>query len=416
MNTRNRLVAKSALGMLQTEFVADRSNTATVTRSGEIQMQLYHSFTAAREHWLAFEAEADHYAFQRYVWLHSWYETVGRSEGVQPCIVKITHAEAGTLMVLPLGIIRRLSMRCLAWMGGDLSDYLGPLLCREFERHIDSTQFAWLWAHLTTLLPPHDAVLLERQPALIGNQANPFVSLPCQCHPSRAHQVRLQGGFEDFLAKTRSAKTLSTERRKRRKLAALGPVEFLVPQTPADIERVLQALLRQKSEAYQQLGVRDLFADTRWREFIRRLSEHHIQDGFVRLMALTVNGKIVATHWGVLHKHRFYYLLPAYERGDVVGLSPGNALLHEMLRWCFDNGVSMCDFTVGDEGYKAHWSDVDMRLFEHTTAVSPRARLLLLAPRITRSLKTIVKSNPRLLSGVLKLRATSGSVLRRRVK
>jgi CelD/BcsL family acetyltransferase involved in cellulose biosynthesis len=245
----------------------------------------------------------------------------------------------------------------------------------------------------------------------VGDQPNPFRQLGGTPHPSHAHLVHLEGDFDAFLARMRSAKSRSTDRRKRRKLAGQGTLSFVVADHDGvEAQRLLDAVMRQKSANYRELGVADLFASQAYRDFLRALCEGDEAPFLVHLSGLLLDDRIVATHFGLLHKQRLYYLLPAYERDEISALSPGSAHLHYLLQWCFANGVKVCDFTVGDEPYKYLWRDTELELVDYVQPVSPRGRLYAAGWNTARRIKRRIKQSPALLAAVLGWRARLASI------
>ena len=255
-------------------------------------------------------------------------------------------------------------------------------------------------------MPDHDAVVYSKNnQKFINGQRNPFAALKCRPHPSNAHLAHLADSFDGFLKQARSPKSLSTERRKRRKLEQHGQLSFSVAQHQDDFERVLQTTFRQKSVSYRELGVTDLFADTTYREFVEHLSREHAVDGFIHLSWLEQNDRILATHWGLVHGKRFYYLLPTFERGPLARFSPGNIHLQHLLEWCIDNDLEVFDFTVGDEEYKLQWRDTQLNLLDHMQGVSIRGYLYVAFVSARNELKRRIKASSTLRRAFLSLRS-----------
>jgi len=378
-----------------------------------IEIRVCTSLEALRGIWESIEVHGHGYAFQSYAWLSAWFETIGRRSGVTVCAVLVEDAHGQPLMLLPLGVERRRMATRLVWLGGVLTDYQAPILAHDFAQRFDVTHFADLWSLIRGQLPPHDAVIFERQPEFIDTQENPFNSLGLVAHASRAHQVQLEGDFQSFLANKRSKKTLATERRKRKKLARLGNLTYVVAHEATDIERIITATIRQKSDNYRELGIIDLFADEPHRDFVRLLTTRYADSGFVHLSALMLDDRIVATHWGLVYKKRLYYLLPSYERGEITRYSPGNILLHHLFEWCFENGLTLADFTVGDEPYKLQWRDTELRLFEYRKANTLKGHASVLPSAIRSQAKRTIKRSPALLNTLYVLRSHKARLARR---
>jgi len=362
----------------------------------QIKITIFDSFDAVSSVWNWFEREGDCYAFQSMRWLRNWYVLIGSKSNVQVCLVLVECPEGQPLMLLPLGIRKRGFISYLVWLGGTITDYQAPLLSKDCTQRLSASLFARIWRDVQMKLPHFDAVFLERQPEFVVAQKNPFLSMPCAPHASSAHSTQLSGTLESFIKEKRGSKWNSTERRKERRLAEQGQLAFVVAGGQDDIDRILPAMMRQKSQSYTELGVTDLFEQDRYRDFFKYMSEHHIEDSFVHLSALTLDGRILATHWGLVYKGRFYHLMPTYERGEYTRYSPGNILMRYMFEWCIQNGVQIYDFTVGDEPYKYEWRDQELQLFDCLQPLTMRGFLYVWPISLQRRLKRKIKRSPAL--------------------
>jgi CelD/BcsL family acetyltransferase involved in cellulose biosynthesis len=371
---------------------------------------VYTSIDESAAAWRDFEAEADCWPFQCFDFVEAWLATVGCAEGVEPCIVMVADSAGEPLMLLPLALQKRGPLRTLSWIGGVMADYKAPLIARDLDGKLDYGAFASIWATIRRTLPAHDMVTFDAQPELIGAQRNPFATLSGCPHPSLSHYTRLEGDFDSFLAAKRSSKSRWRLRRKYKRLQELGEVEFVIPETPSEIEAIMRSVIEHKSRLYSELGVRDRFAMPGVREFCLKLATEGPR-GLTHVSALTLDGEVVAGHWGLAFRKRFFFLFPSYGEGDVQRLSPGVLLLQHLFQWCFENGIEEFDFTVGDESYKDLWCDVDLELFHHVEATS----LMGVAPAAVNSastrLKRAIKNSDRLWPIAERARSVLGNTV-----
>jgi CelD/BcsL family acetyltransferase involved in cellulose biosynthesis len=189
-------------------------------------------------------------------------------------------------------------------------------------------------------------------------------------NPLSAHAVRLSPQWDALYQQACSAKTRQTDRRKERRLADFGIVAFEPAVAPEDSGPALEALFELKSRRYRRTGARDIFARPGFAEFYAGLTRDGGSDPAVRLATLTVGGRIAAVHWGLVHRRRFYYLMPAFDEDAWGETSPGAVLYRRLLQWACEAGLDTFDFTIGDEPYKARWCDVTMPLWDHVAAHS----------------------------------------------
>jgi CelD/BcsL family acetyltransferase involved in cellulose biosynthesis len=358
------------------------------------QITIFDSFDAAKSVWMEFEHEADCYAFQSFNWLSNWHLKLGSEPQVQVFIVYVEYPAGRPLMLLPLGIQKRGIASCLVWLGGVISDYLGPLISKDYSRTFNASRFEILWKDIQSELPHFDAVLLEKQPESIAGQHNPFLFLHCEPHTCSAHSTSLTGPLDSFLKTKRSSRWLSGERRKERRLGEQGTLSFLIGKEQQDIERILAEMARQKSASYKEMGVSNLFEQQSYRDFFECMSRLHTRDCFVHVCTLMLDQRILTTHWGLVYKNRFYFIMPTYDNSAYARYSPGNILLRHMFEWCIENDVQVFDFLAGDEAYKDLWCDQTLKLYSHFDSHTWKGFLFIWPVRLQRRIKRGIKGSP----------------------
>jgi CelD/BcsL family acetyltransferase involved in cellulose biosynthesis len=374
------------------------------------KIKVYETFDGIDELWKGFEEESACYAFQSYTWLRNWYNFIGSVHGIRLCIIVVEYPEGQPLMLLPMGIQAHWGFRCLVWLGGKITDYQGPLLKHNYSEKIPTDLFFSIWKTIQQKLPLHDAVYLEKQPVEIAGLSNPFLELSCVPHPSNSHVAHLPDRFDDFLKQRRNGKWLSTHRRKQRRLAEQGQISFVIAKEKVEIDRILKALLCQKSRNYREMGVTDLFGENGYRKFFEYMSSRYINDDLVHLSALSLDENILATHWGLAYKGRFYYLFPSYESDLYAQYSPGTLLLQYLFEWCIENDINIFDFTDGDEPYKSLWCDQIIKLYDYFEARTFKGHLCILLLRLKRRAKLEIKQSERLLKLFYKIRSKNAMI------
>ncbi len=368
-------------------------------------LSVHNEFSSVQAIWRQFEKTADCFAFQTFDFLESWYEHIGHRSSIDLQIVVAWGTDAVPLMILPLGIEKAGFARKLTWLGGDVTDYNAPLLAPAFAEHVKPGEFSRLWTDILAAIPAHDWVELLYQPALIDNQANPFMELPAHLNASGAHMTLLGGDFEKFYKGKRSSKARSHLRNRRKKLEALGEVTFVYPDTQADISASVENLIQLKTASLNAMGVRNFLADPGYGEFYKLLAEKLSGPSDVHVCHLEVGGKYVAGIWGLVHRKRFYYLLASYDGAGFGRFKPGVQTLVETMRWATDQGIEVFDFTVGDESYKGTWCEMHIDLHNHLSANTVRGALAAMRARGFLAAKRKIKQTPLLWDNFTKLRS-----------
>lgn len=355
------------------------------------RVQVTSSFEEAEPDWRALETTGDAIVFQTYDWQATWYRVVSRRKLIQPCIVIVRMMDDLPLMLLPLGIVRRGLCRALTWLGGELADYNGPVLAAGAAADLDGRSFEALWRQLCSELPTFDYVDFQRQPAEIGDQQNPLRQLSSQTDPISGCYTRLQPSWTSYHNAKRGAQTRRKERRKEGKLGEHGPIDFVIAQTATEIDRIVAAMVAQKSASYQRKGVRNLFRDQAYVDFIKAFTHAYAASGLVVLAAIEVQDEIVAAQWGLVRNKRFYCLVHAHDQGRFGRYSPGNILLRRLLEWSCENDIRIFDFTYGEESYKDHWCEGRLTLHESLLPQTSLGRVVVLGIRCRDGMRGIVK-------------------------
>ncbi len=366
--------------------------------------------------WTALEQTGDCTAFQSYAFVSTWFAHVGRAEGVTPCVVVGWDAEDagegnGPLFIMPLALTHGALGTKLGWLAGNVSDYQGPLLAKNFALRVRPGQFKDLWIQIRQMLPEHDVVELTAMPAKIGAQANPFMQLSSMTqHASSAHMTRINNGWDAYYDSKRSSGSKKRDRQKRRKLEEFGETVLVTPTDTATIAETVDMLIAQKSVAFARMGITNIFDKPGMRDFYKALATDAAANGLVEVSRLEVGGQIAATNWGISFKGRFHYVLTSYDeqQTELAKRGPGMIQLMELMKHAADTGHTEFDFTVGDEGYKGDWCEIETVLYDHVEAASVRG-LLIRLPRITfLKAKRFIKQTPVLWQAYTRMRAATG--------
>lgn len=296
-------------------------------------------------------------------------------------------------MLLPLGIERVRGGRALVWLGAPLADYRGPILASK-GADVVKTFSLTIWPMILEQLPQVDYLHLTSQPSCIGGQANPFLQLNHRELSYRAHNATLKGDWQSFYRVKRSAKSRNTERRKAKKLMAMGELSFKIATTPAMNETMLGALFDQKSTRLAAQGAADPLAIPGVQAFVRDLTKANVGEGPIQLAALLLDDRIIAVHWGAVHRERFYFLLPAIDIAETARHSPGGLLINHLIEWAFSQGLQLFDFTIGDEPYKAHWCEQIEPIYETLIPISARGQIVVAALKLDAFVRHQVRSRP----------------------
>ncbi len=346
---------------------------------GGLPLEVYSTFADAEAAWRDVEQQCFGYAYQGYDWLSRWYQEFGQQDGITPQIVVVRDAQRVPLFLFSLGISSVHGMRVLTWMGNDLNSHQAPFMHTSAAAWVTDVGFARLWREVRAAVQRHDAVHLIDQPARIGPHANPMVRLRGSYFAGgESHQANLTRAtgatgaerWDAYLQSVMSSRGQKDLARRRRRLQERGEVRFVVASEPAEALRITERMMEQKRWRFIETQAPDVFARSDYQRLFSRVATECLDSGFARVFALYCGDEIVATSWTLLADGWLTGLYSGYEEGEWERLSVGNILRNEMIAWCFEQGVEVIDFSVGDEPYKRMWCDERMALTEYLAATS----------------------------------------------
>jgi CelD/BcsL family acetyltransferase involved in cellulose biosynthesis len=383
-------------------------------RATAVDLAIYDELASVEDIWRQFERTADCTVFQSFDWLSLWHRHVGERRKVTPAIIVGRCRHSGEMLfLLPLAVWPG-SVRRLAWLGSDLSDYNAPLIAANFTGSAAADQFPALWGEACKILQTrphhrHDVVALTKMPETVGAQVNPMLMVGGALNPSGAHIAKLWNNWTEFYQAKCSRATRQRDRAKGRRLGQYGEVCLVTPQQRSELTTTLNTLFAQKAKGLARMGIPDMFGHPGYREFFLDLALNPATRRLVHISRLDVGPTSAAINFGLIFRGTYYHLIASYDDGEVSRFGPGAAHLRELLRHAIELGCERFDFTIGDEPYKTRWSDSTLNLYDYTAAATvrgwPVAGLIL----ASRPLKRAIKQDARLWTGFTWLRSMIGS-------
>jgi CelD/BcsL family acetyltransferase involved in cellulose biosynthesis len=297
----------------------------------------------------------------------------------QPLFIAILGHRDEPLALVPLSIEddhhyfgRMKPVRVLKFLDGGFCDYNAPVLFPP-AADWDIGTARMIWTGLRKVLPAFDISIFEKMPDQVADLPNPFSLFKTKHSVESGHAAQLTGNWADFSGKLPSRHSWRT-----RRFQALGPPSFEVAETAEQYDLFTEALIRQKRRRQFETGGRGAYGEhsprVRYLTGARRLI---YPSGPICMFALRINDVIVATVFGLLLERWFIGESFGYEGGDWRAYSPGHLLLNKVVEWCFDKGVSVFDFGIGDEPYKNLYCDAVISLGEAKIPTTIRGRVML---------------------------------------
>ena len=321
----------------------------------EFEYKIFEKFKDAKTLWEKLEINADLTPFQSYYWMNSWYDTIGKeikNLEVRIVFIDFNHNEK---ILLPLGITKHFFINKLSYLGSYQADYMVPIISKNFS--INRKQFLNVWNKIVKKLGQIDFIDFNQQLRFINQTLNPFFNIYNPVMIGKATHTNLNNQWEETYNHIFSSKTRQTDRRKLKKIKLNGNYKFFVAKCTEEKNKIIHAMIKQKTKRYKKTNVWNMFSKS---EYIEFYDSHKSKEKFsnfkMHFSALMVDNDYVATHFGIITKDTFLYLMPGQDEDTFSKYSPGRLLIIELMKWSEKNKLKIFDFTIGDEVYKHHWA------------------------------------------------------------
>ena len=296
--------------------------------------------------------------FSRYEYLSEWWKTLGGGEWKNADLVLISATENDQLVgIAPLFIAEYEGQQTLLLVGSiEISDYLDLIVRKsDLPRFLSglldflASSHGVSWSALDWYNVPDDS------PALAALQAES--ESRGWTHHQEVYRptprIALNGSFDDYLESI-DKKQRHEMRRKMRRAAESGRVNFYIVEKNADIEPELDAFFHLMVQDPNKAN----FLHPAMREHLTATLRAAHAGGYLWLAFLEVDGVKAAATLCFDYKNKLW----GYNSGvsfDFKEMSPGWVIMAYDIQWCCDNGRHEFDFMRGDEEYKYRMGGVN---------------------------------------------------------
>jgi CelD/BcsL family acetyltransferase involved in cellulose biosynthesis len=289
-----------------------------------------------------------------------WVEAMGGEARVSPCFLWARHAsgqEAAWPLVALRGGWRQGFVRLMIPVGAAARPILPGMTLFDYQDPVAAPVAEGASVLADGFWPALLAELRGRQGDWFDRCAFPKVRAACfqpgagAVPGDTAPFVDLApyGDLEAFLM-ARKPRLRTNIRRSFRLLEAVGPVEFRMHGTD-EIETILgwlPALEAARAERYPGSAMPA--------GFLRGVIVEGMAAGLLACSSLSVAGRAVSWDVGFLKGGVYYGYVRSFDT-EFAQASPGMAHLARIVEWMIAGGGSRLDFLLGDEKYKAGWTD-----------------------------------------------------------
>ncbi|MFE1601705.1 GNAT family N-acetyltransferase [Methylobacterium sp. ID0610] len=337
--------------------------------------------------------------YQRFDFAAAYMTTIGRAEAASPFVAVLRDPLGRVRLLLPFAVRRELGLTVARVIGGPHANFHMPIFA---TREAAGLPHGTIVAALRRLgrVAGIDAFAFAHQPRIWDGTANPL-AVGGTPSASDAYGMRLDGDAEATIRRLFSGDARRKLRQKEKWLVdAHGPVTHRVAATPVEAEAILAAYLTQKAARFAQLGLSDPFAGPAARDFLTASclpSPAGPAPFELHALMAQADGRVLATFIGVADGRRFSGMLTSFDPDPAFArFSPGDLLLHRLIRDQAARGRLALDLGVGEAHYKAKICEETIALVDGLVPVSPRGRLLAIGGRLAVTVKRRIKRNPRL--------------------
>ena len=301
-------------------------------------------------------------AYQRPDFVAAW----AQAFGARLQIVVARDGAGRTVALLPLHVRRYGPLAVAGFAGGGWANYHMGLF---------RPGLVWRGEDVAALLRGAaraagiDVFAFSHQPARWAGVDNPMRLLPSFPSPSSAFATKLGATHAEWLDAHFSHATQKKQRKKARKLDALGPVSYVRARDDAERRRFLDALLAHKAAQARARGEADPFARAEVRDLLDRLCQGEAP--VLEMHALLAGERVAATLAAMRDGARLSGLAISYDAApEVAAASPGEWLLMEVVREARARGVETFDLGVGESRYKREICEIEEALFDTAFAAN----------------------------------------------
>jgi CelD/BcsL family acetyltransferase involved in cellulose biosynthesis len=334
-------------------------------------------------------------------WLYTWWAVFGHSsrrllvltlrEGASGRLVGLAPFQRRSIALSPLlPAVRRLEFLASGEEDADAicSDYLNVLAERGREQEVADSLAAYLctslaheWDDLHFTAMDAAATTTMALSMALRNVGLVPASLPLAQCP----YLRLPASWDTLLAGLDS-RTSAELRRSERRLSESGRLELRRAQSPAALDSQFTTLIELHQRRHAAKGVTGAFESSSFTAFHRRLMPLALDNGWLDLRTLFLDGRPVAARYCFRHAGRVLY----YQGGMDTAAAPRASIGLVMDAYCIGeavrDGLREYDFMRGTERYKRRWAPETRELIT-LRVESGRPRSVALARRVGRRLR-----------------------------
>jgi CelD/BcsL family acetyltransferase involved in cellulose biosynthesis len=331
-----------------------------------------------------------HSPSQSPLWIDNWVRNIKPDF----LVATLSHDGAPAFSVA-LEVTRRGPLRLARFMGDRHANGNMPATTAAFAESASAAEMEEVLTAIRRSRPDIDVVAFERLADEIGGVRNPLLQLPHQQSANLSLAVSLSGGFDALLGRASGKRKRKKHRSQMRKFESAGGFRRVEASNAAETNALLDAFFEMKQIRFRKAGLANVFGEPQVQAFFRSIFADALgvpRPSFV-LHGLEVDGKVRAVTGSSRCADRLICEFGAIAEDDMSFASPGEFLFFDNIEEACQEGLSVYDFSVGDEPYKRLWCDLEIPQFDAVVPLSAKGHLYAATMRAGTRLKGFVKNN-----------------------
>jgi CelD/BcsL family acetyltransferase involved in cellulose biosynthesis len=278
--------------------------------------------------------------------------------------ILVIHSQEEILAIAPLVIERRFGLERLELLGTSV------LLEPSGFLYKDEGALAELVDAIVAL---GKLMLLRKLPVrsperILFNKLSPRRAFRMRTRPACSPVIPIVTSWAQFEKKISSSRR-SSFRRIRKRAEEFGEVQFeVISPGPGNLKPYLDEVFQVEAAGWKQRRGTVMQSNPALRRFFSAYSEAAAALGTLRLCFLRIDGRAVAVQLAVEYAKQFWLLKIGFDEAWS-HCSPGILLMHETIRYAFEQKLEAFEFLGGDEPWLHIWTD-EVDAYE-THVISP---------------------------------------------
>jgi CelD/BcsL family acetyltransferase involved in cellulose biosynthesis len=349
-------------------------------------------FRSLRESWNALLRESpDNNIFLTWEWQFTWWQYFDQGKELRIFLIKDGNELIGIIPFAQSKYRKGLiSINILENLCSETCDYSGIIISRnKYE-----TAFAFFMNYVEKMMRENEIIIrIWHVP-----RDSMFATALVQKYPSysnslflyerivsRCPYINLPTTWEEYYSDFLSKKKRKNLRRIMQ-TTKNHEVEFKKYTKTNDLRGQLQILFELHQKRWREKNIISKFTNPKAQEFYIDISRACLENDWLDLSFLNIDGKTVSVRWGFNYNNTRYCMTPAFDL-NYSACAVGTQHLMKAIEESIQSGLKQFDFLKGEEPYKYDWTkskkdNIRITITRNNIGGKFRVKLIEILPRI----------------------------------